>query len=360
MSASSLRTNTRSAADPTVLDLYLASERVVGQEKARRQLAILLKRQLEVRGGKWPLGESAIVAGFTGTGKSYLIRMMCEYCGLPFADCNATQYTETGYAGDDLSQMFLPLLEDAARKQDSRLRMEAPEANVLKRPDLDWIKDEAASGVILLDEFDKWMARINHHTGRLDTAIQGELLKMIEGSPVYVSDNEDEVGISFDTSKVLILCAGAFVGLAQQVLKRQERIEENRQLAYMHLAEQGLIEQQDFVKYGVIPELAGRLSKLIFLRPLSKDDLAQIIRLPQGPIAELKERFENVNCEWQVPEEAVTHLADVALRREVGARGIDSVLWQAFSDALFQASVSEHPTAVRLRVNQARAELVAA
>lgn len=343
-----------------MLELYLSTERVIGQEKARRQLAVLLKRQLEVKAGRWPLAESVIVAGFTGTGKSYLIRMMCEYCGLPFADANATQFTETGYAGDDLSQMFLPLIEDTARRHDKRLRFESPEAKTLKRPDLDWIVEGASTGVVLLDEFDKWMQRINHHTGRLDTAIQGELLKMIEGSLVYVSDNEDEAGLQFDTSKVLILCAGAFVGLAQQVFKRMERIEENKELAYMQLAERGLIEQQDFVRYGVIPELAGRLSKMIFLRPLSKDDLAHIIRLPGGLVDELKERFADADCEWQVPEEAITHMADVALRKDVGARGIDSVLWHAFSDALFKASVSEYPTAVRLAVNQVQAELVAA
>jgi ATP-dependent Clp protease ATP-binding subunit ClpX len=343
-----------------VSDLYFSTERVVGQEKARKQLALLLHRQLDVARGRWSKGDSAIITGFTGTGKSYLARMMCEYCGLPFADCNATQFTESGYAGDDLSQMFLPLLEDAARRYDAANELTDSEPKVLKRPDLDRIIEYASTGVVLLDEFDKWMHRMNHHNGRLDTAIQGELLKMVEGSNVYVSDNEDEIGTSFDTSKVLILCAGAFVGLAQKALKRMDRHEENTQLAYMQMAERGLIEQRDFVNYGVIPELAGRLSKMVFLRPLSKEHLATIIRLPGGPIEELKARFQEADCEWQVPEEVVTHLADQALQRQVGARGIDSVLWQTFSDALFQASVSEHSNAVRLAVNEPKAQLVAA
>jgi ATP-dependent Clp protease ATP-binding subunit ClpX len=317
----------------------------------------MLRRQLEVAQDRWERSESAIIGGFTGVGKSMLARIMCEACGLPFADVNATQFTETGYAGDDLSQMFLPLIESAAQMHDKYLKWEPSNvSSVLKRPDIDWIAEKAAVGVILMDEFDKWMQRINHHTGRLDTAIQAELLKMIEGSTVYVSDNADEAGIPFDTSKVLILCAGAFVGLVDQVRKRLGREKE----ATIDEAFWLQIEQSDFIRFGVIPELAGRLSKMIFLRPLLKDHLAEIISQPKGPIDELKQRFGDLNCEWQVPPEAVGHLADVALRREVGARGIDSVLWAAFSDALFQASVAEYPTVVRLAVNQVRAEVVAA
>lgn len=300
------------------------------------------------------------------SGKSYLVRMMCEYSGLPFADMNATQYTESGYAGEDLSQMFLPLLESAAQQIDREQEEYHPnskgyifeksvhnESSVLKRDDIDKIAELASTGVILLDEFDKWMHRINHHTGRLDTAIQSELLKMVEGSIVYISDSEDEVGIPFDTSKVLILCAGAFVGLTQQVLRRLERDSD-------YLRDEGfwqLIEQRDFVKYGVIPELAGRLSKMIFLRPLQKEDLARIILLPDGLIDELKQRFEQVNCEWNVSDTAIVSLADIALRKEVGARGIDSVLWTVFNNALYEASVSEFPTRVNLNVNQLQARI---
>ena len=348
------------------LNLFLATERVIGQERARKQMALLLSRQLEVARGTWPRSEQAIITGWTGTGKSYLTKMMAEHCGLPFADANATQFTETGYAGDDLSQMFLPLLEAAAQQIDEEQgegvgppilggKVEKGEPSVLKRGDIDKVAKRASTGVVLLDEFDKWMHRVNHQTGRIDTAIQAELLKMVEGSLVYVTDNEDEVGLLFDTSKVLILCAGAFVGLSQQVLKRTERPAD-----YMY--DEGfwtLIEQSDFIRYGVIPELAGRLSKMVFLRPLQKDHLATIISLPDGPIDELKRRFETVNCEWQVPQVAVMYLADVALRKEVGARGIDTVLWQVFHEALFLASVSEHPTAVRLQVNEVKAVLVA-
>jgi ATP-dependent Clp protease ATP-binding subunit ClpX len=346
-----------------IQDLYDATQTVIGQEKARKLLAVLLDRQIGVSNGDWNKADSAILAGNSGSGKTYLVKMMCKYSNLPFADTNATQYTESGYAGEDLSQMFLPLLEAAAVQIDEEHALyeglpmlgksEAGVSSVLHRDDIDEIVNRASTGVILLDEFDKWAHRINHHTGRLDTAIQSELLKMVEGSFVYISDDEDEVGVPFDTSKVLIICAGAFVGLSKLVLKRLDQGE--------HFADTGafwnLIEQVDFVKYGLIPELAGRLSKIITLTPLRKEHLARIIRLPYGPIEELKERFEQVNCEWDVSDTAITYLADIALRREVGARGIDSVIWSVFSDALYAACVSERPTRVTLRVNQNKAEI---
>src|SRR5215471_11782897 len=169
-----------SAIGSVALDLYLATSRVIGQERARKQLAILLERQGGVAERRWAKADSAIIAGWTGTGKTYLAKMMCEASGLPFADCNATQYTESGYAGDDLSQMFLPLLESAARMKDATSGVSSQAvSSVLERDDVAAVVELAATGVILLDEMDKWCHRQNHQTGRLDTAVQAELLKIV-------------------------------------------------------------------------------------------------------------------------------------------------------------------------------------
>jgi ATP-dependent Clp protease ATP-binding subunit ClpX len=340
-----------------VADLYWQTSKVIGQEKARRQLAVLIARQLEVAQGLKPKSQSAVVGGWTGVGKTYLTRMMCEACGLPFAEVNATQFTETGYAGDDLSQMFVPLLESAARILDRRQEQEPEQvASVLKREDLKAVVEVASSGVLFLDEMDKWMHRINHHTGRLDTAIQAELLKMVEGSVEYVSDEEDEIGIPFDTSRVLIICAGAFVGLAQAVLRRLDRDQD-----FLH--DEGfweLIEQRDFVRYGFIPELAGRLGIYIFLKPLRKEQLAEILKQPGSSFQEYRTRFQDFGVEWGVKDPAVSWIADQAIQKEVGARGIETVLWRIFADALFQAAISEHPTRVEYNVSDHKARVVAA
>jgi ATP-dependent Clp protease ATP-binding subunit ClpX len=343
-------------------ELFEGTERVIGQVRARRQMAVLMERQQGVAEGLYERSQSAIVAGWTGVGKTYMTRMMCELCGLPFAEVNATQYTEGGYAGDDLAQMFVPLLESAAQMIDGEQGIEWPpiigrrtdaEPSVLHRDDIDKVIERASTGVIFLDEMDKWTQRLNHATGRLDTAVQAELLKMVEGSVEYISDDQDELGVPFDTSKVLIICGGAFVGLARQVLRRLHRDEE-----YMH--DEGfwdLIEQGDFVKYGLIPELAGRLGIHIFMRPLRTEHLAEILLQPEGLIAEYRDRFEGYGVDWDVPDSAVRHLANLALQKDVGARGVDNVLWHTFSDALFESALRDWPCKVSLRVNENRAQL---
>lgn len=353
--------------------LYEATSPVIGQQKARRQMAVLLAHQLRVADGDESKPMPAILAGWSGSGKTYMARMACRAVGLPFAECNATQYTESGYAGDDLAQVYLPLLESAAQMIDEEKLRESEYArsgpivlnqpkqtatedrgSVLKRDDIDDVIERASTGVILLDEMDKWMHRQNHQTGRTDTAIQAELLKMIEGSMVYVSDNEDELGVPFDTSKVLIIAAGAFVGLSKTVLKRLDRDEGS-------LYDEGfweLIEQGDFVRFGMIPELAGRLATHIFMRPLNTHLLAEILSLPDGALEQWQSRFEAVNCDWDVSPAAAHYISQQAMRLDVGARGIQTILWRVFGDALFHASTADGPTRVIFEVNSHQAKVV--
>lgn len=349
---------------PTIASsLYDATDHIVGQEKARKQMAVLLDRQVGVVHGLYGRASGAIVAGWTGSGKTMLAEAMCQLSGLPFVSVNATQYTEVGYAGLDLKQMFLPLIEAAARSYDYGREL-APYhveprhvgASVLKRPpdELKEIVELAQTGVILLDEFDKWCHRQNHATGRMDTAIQADLLKMVEGSIEYVTDDEDEVGIPFNTNRVLILCAGAFVGLARHAAKRLDlEAGYDRDPTFWDK-----IEPSDFVRYGLIPELAGRLSTHIFTRPLQAHHLAEIMQQPGGIIHEYKERFEEeLNCEWKVEEAAIRQLAAAALEMDTGARGVEHICWQRFSEALFDASITHGPTQVHLNVNEPRARV---
>jgi ATP-dependent Clp protease ATP-binding subunit ClpX len=342
---------------------YAGTSHVIGQEKARRQMAVLFDRQVQVAHGERQRASGALLAGWTGSGKTMLARTMCQLSGLPFADVNATQYTEPGYSGLDLKQMFLPLIEAAARELDAERALDLPEVglrerepSVLRRPNAELVEivNRAEQGVILLDEFDKWMNRYNHSNGRLDTAVQADLLKMVEGSVEYVTDSEDEVGIPFSTDRVLIICAGAFVGLARLAARR---LELDFDAASQSSAFWDKIEPVDFVKYGIIPELAGRLSTHIFLRPLQAEHLVEIMQQPQGIIAEYRSRFEELDCEWGVDPAAIRQLAQIALDRETGARGIEHVCWQWFSEALFDASARDEPGMVTLHVNDPRAKV---
>jgi ATP-dependent Clp protease ATP-binding subunit ClpX len=274
------------AAPSKALDLYLATESVVGQERLRKQMAVILDGQWRVAEGVdkgQPSG--VILGGFSGTGKTMTARMMCQHLGLPYAETDATRYAEVGYKGLQLPQMFIPLLREAARMIDEEKGDEAPDGDqlvppwapkekkdprgdVFQRDDIDEVVKRAQSGVIVLDEFDKWMQRVNHFSGQKDTAIQSEFLKMIEGSNEWVSATDDlEVGATFSTHKVLIICAGAFISLYPIVRARLHDDSEPKAQSMDENFWNSII-PEDFERFGLLPELAGRLARNIFTRPL--------------------------------------------------------------------------------------------
>src|SRR6266702_4285833 len=353
------------AAQSKARELYRASDAVVGQVLARKQMAALLDRQWMVHQGLLDSASGAILSGRSGTGKTMTARLMCNRLGLAYAEADATRYTEGGYKGLDLSQMFMPLLESAARMKDAtqEARYQALTSppgrppSVLKRPDIDELIESAQTGVILLDEFDKWMLRINHVTGEKDKAIQAELLKMIEGSIEYVSDSDEEVGVQFDTSRVLIICAGAFVGLFQQVAKRMHHDSDDRD----YLQQENFWNQitpEDFERFGLLSELAGRLSTHIFTRPLSVQSLKEILMREGGLVDEYRQRFEAYDCQWAVPESALIHISQLAIQRDTGARALEHVLWKRLGgEVLYEASVADYPCQVVLTPDMPRAEI---
>jgi ATP-dependent protease HslVU (ClpYQ) ATPase subunit len=316
---------------PSAFELYQKTSNVIGQEKARKQLAVLLERQQMVAAGKIDHAAGAILAG----------------------------WTEVGYVGLNLTQMFLPLLMDAARMLEREKKVETTPrrpGKTRRNPAKDALSqeviDRAATGVLLLDEFDKWMLTGEDGTGRnTGKKLQSELLKMVEGSIEFISDDDDNIGVQMDTSRVLVICAGAFVGLMRQVARRLER----------DYADEGmwdLVEPADFVRFGLLPELAGRLSTHIFTRPLKVEHLVSILKTPGGIVDEYRARFEAMGIQWSVTDEALGDVARIALDRLTGARGVEHVMWQRFSEALFEASNKNGHTAVTYSVNAPRAVLV--
>ena len=205
--------------------------------------------------------------------------------------------------------------------------------------------------LILLDEFDKWCLSGTDSANRnVGKKLQAELLKLVEGSTEYVSDDEEELGISFDTTRVLVICCGSFVGLQAYVARRLEREREDEGLW-------DLIEPSDFGWFGLLPELAGRLSTHIFIRPLREEHLAEIMLKPGGQVEEYRLRFETLGVEWAVPDSSLRYIARQALRRGTGARGVEHVMWQTFSEALYDASAANGTGghSVTYEINQPRA-----
>jgi ATP-dependent Clp protease ATP-binding subunit ClpX len=358
-------------------ELFAATEVVIGQERARADMAVILDGQWRVAQGLDPAQPGAILlGGMSGTGKSYTARLMCNALGIPFAETDATRYAEVGYKGLQLPQMFIPLLREAARMIDAEKAASNEEEksepewvpkpdkgdtnDVFKREDLEAVVERAQTGVILLDEFDKWMQRVNHFSGQKDTAIQSEFLKMVEGSHEWVTATDDEMGVAFDTHKVLIVCAGAFVGLYQQVRARLHQ-DADPKAQMMDENFWNAVEPADFERFGLLPELAGRLSRFVFTRPLQEKHMKAILTLPGGILDYYRRRYEGVGCEWQVGDAGVNWLVSEAMHHRTGARALDHVAHKMLGGkVLFDASTSEMPVVVRLEPTWLKARLVPA
>lgn len=323
-------------------------------------MATLLRRQQLVADGLYAQAHGAVAAGFTGVGKTYLIRTMSRMCGLPFAEANATQYTDAGYIGLNLPQMFIPLIWEAVRMQHDERVMEDMVAglglthkdqvpSLTKLPDevLDPAIELAESGVMLLDEFDKWMIQGDDQGGRnVGRKLQAELLQMLEGGQFFVSDQEEELGIPFNTTKVLIICTGAFVGLDQIISKRLNADLRGNPATWEKTT------PDDFMRYGVIPELAGRLSTHVMFKPLNDIHLAGILMEEGGLVDEYTHRFEAEGSQLKVTDDGLRTLAREAIQRGTGARGLRHVMERTFTKALFEAS--KRPVKAILDVQAAR------
>jgi ATP-dependent Clp protease ATP-binding subunit ClpX len=324
------------------LQLYQATGAVLGQEEARKRLAMLFQRQADVLAGRYPEAVGVLVFGRTGVGKTMCLREMAARCGLPFATVDATMYTDKGYVGPDLTQMFLPLIRDAMDKlqaqqsgQQVEYRDEEQSTSLFGRPreEVEAALHFAERGVILLDEFDKWLVRGNDQSGRnIGRQLQAELLNMVQGATYYVTDTEEELGEDFDTSRVMIVCCGAFTGLAPLLESRLDMSNLHEETMWEQ------VEPKDFEHLGILPELSGRLASHVAFKPLNAEHLAQILRLEGGLLDEYTARFAAEGCRLQIGEAAVSVLGRIAHSRGTGARGLRHVMEQLTGIALFKAA----------------------
>lgn len=324
--------------------LLLAVAHVKGQAEVKRRLAWVLRRQQHVAAGRLPDAPAgAIATGSTGVGKTYLIRSMCAACGLPFAEIKATQYTEKGYVGPDLEQMFLHLMQAAADQLDGERPPGAyrqdVDAELFRRGDLEDVVERAQLGVVLLDEFDKWMGQAGRddHGRNKGRSLQYELLTILEGADVWVSDSEDELGQHFNTARVLVVAAGAFYGPPSLATLLRRRLA-GEEVANIKRDEPAwdLLEPIDFQDFGVVPELAGRLTVHLPFRDLRAQDMAAILTEEGGLIEEYQLRAHEDGIELEFEEGALTAIGDVAAHRDTGARGLRHVLEQLLAEPLTQ------------------------